>query len=94
VPEQKVIFRVHALQRMLNRGITVQEVRQVLATGEVIEDYPNDLPFPSRLMLGWCGGQPLHVVAAEDREAGETIVITVYEPDPTQWENDFRRKRQ
>jgi len=27
----------------------------VIETGEIIEDYPNDFPYPSRLLLGWCG---------------------------------------
>lgn len=57
-------------------------MKHVLPTGEVIESYPNDLPYPSKLMLGWRGNRPLHVVAADNLESGETIVITVYEPDP------------
>jgi hypothetical protein len=35
----------------------------------------------------------LHVVAADHDEANETIIITVYEPDPTIWDDDFRSKR-
>jgi hypothetical protein len=37
--------------------------------------------------------RPLHVVAAENAEAHETIVITVYDPDPTLWEPGFRQRR-
>ena len=29
---------------------------------------------------------PLHVVAADNPEEEDTIVITVYEPEPDQWE--------
>ena len=65
----------------------------MLATGEVVEEYPNDTPYPSRLMLGWHGPRPIHVVAADNREAKETIVITVYEPDLDQWEPGFKRRR-
>lgn len=90
----RLIFRVHAIQRMFQRRISVDDVRQVLATGEVVEDYPNDTPYPSRLLLGWCGSRPIHVVAAENVAAQETIVITVYEPDLTQWEPGFKRRRQ
>ena len=43
----KITFRVHAIQRMFQRSISVDEVRQVLAIGEVIEDYPGDTPYPS-----------------------------------------------
>jgi hypothetical protein len=90
----RLVFRVHAIQRMFQRRISVDDVRHVLSTGEVVEDYPNDTPYPSRLVLGWCGSRPIHVVAAENVETRETIVITVYEPDLTQWEPGFRRRRQ
>ena len=43
--------------------------------------------------MGWLGHRPLHVVAADNAEANETIVITVYEPDPPRWEPGFRRRR-
>lgn len=89
----KLVYRVHALQRMAQRSISDADVRHVLANGEVIEDYPYDTPYPSRLMLGWRGVRPIHVVAAENATAGETIIITVYEPDPTLWTPDFRRRR-
>ena len=61
----------------------------MLDTGEVIEDYPDDYPYPSALVLGWVGRRPVHVVAAS--MPAQKIVITVYEPDPAQWEPDFKR---
>jgi len=88
-----LVFRVHAVQRMAERGITVDEVRTVLTQGETIEDYPGDTPYPSRLVLGWVGQRPLHVVAAQAASAREIIVITVYEPDAIRWDAEFRRRR-
>lgn len=76
-----------------NGGSAGEDVRHVLATGEVIEEYPDDTPYPSRLILGWCASRPLHVVVGDNIEAGEAIVITVYEPDSHQWEAGFRRKK-
>jgi uncharacterized protein DUF4258 len=89
----RLIFRVHALRRMFQRQISEADVREVLTSGQIIEAYPNDIPHPSRLVLGWRGTRPLHVVIADDAEAEETIVVTVYEPDPAQWEPGFRRRR-
>ena len=57
----------------------------VLSIGEVIEDYPDDTPYPSNLILGWIKGRPIHVVAAHNSDEKEIVVITVYEPDPQQW---------
>lgn len=88
-----LIFRVHALKRMFERGISDDDIRHVLATGEVIEQYPYDRPFPSRLILGWCRQRPVHVVVADNVALYEIIVITVYEPDPTIWEPGFKRRQ-
>ena len=88
-----LVFRVHAIQRMFRRRISEEDIRQVLATGEVVEEYPDDTPYPSRLVLGWCGTRPIHVVVADNVEARETIVVTVYEPDLAQWEPGFRRRK-
>ncbi len=93
IPPRRIIFRIHAIQRMFERGIDETDVRAVLTTGEMIEDYPTDTPYPSRLLLGWRGIRPLHVVAAYNAADDETIVITVYEPDPNQWEDGFRRRK-
>ena len=56
------------------------------------KEYLDDTPYPSRLVLGWIGTRPIHVVAA-NTAGGETIIVTVYEPDPAQWDADFKRKR-
>ncbi len=62
-----------------------------LHTERKFESYPEDLPYPSRLVLGWVEGRALHVVAAESDH--EIIVITVYEPEPNQWEPGFERRK-
>jgi hypothetical protein len=90
----KVIYRVHAIRRMFERGVTEDDVSKVLAEGEVIASYSEDMPYPSRLLLGWRSGRPLHVVAAYNAQDDEQIVITVYEPDAALWDDGFRRKRQ
>jgi hypothetical protein len=88
----KIIFRTHAIIRMFQRRVDEKDVRTVLETGEIIEAYPDDTPYPSRLMLGWLGSRPLHVVAAENIAANETIVITVYEPEQNKWSHNFKRR--
>ena len=90
----RVIFRIHAVRRMAQRGISEVDVLSVLTTGETIETYLDDTPYPSRLLLGESASRPLHVVAAENTRAHETIVVTVYEPDPLLWDAGFRRRRQ
>lgn len=88
----KLIFRVHAVQRMFERGISREDVASVLETGEIIREYEDDKPFPSRLVLGWRNERPLHVVAADD-DNDQTIVITAYEPDSAIWQAGFKKKK-
>ena len=90
----KVIYRVHAVRRMFERGISEADVGRALAEGDEIASYPDDTPYASRLLLGWRDHKPLHVVVAYNAQGDEQVVITAYEPDPALWEDDFRRKRQ
>lgn len=89
----RLVFRVHAVERMAERAISHTDVRQVLNSGSVIAEYPGDLPYPSRLVLAWLGVRPIHVVAADNYDDQATIIITVYEPDSALWEADFRTRR-
>ena len=78
---------------MFERSISVADVQQIVQSGKVIEDYPEDTPYPSCLILGIIRGRPLHVVVGMDRDSSRAIVVTVYEPDPGQWEPGFERRR-
>ena len=89
----RLVFRRHALERMAQRRVTVENVREIIDSGEVIRQYPDDLPFSSRLTAGWIGGRPLHVVSAYDAAEATIVIITVYEPDPSRWDESFRRNR-
>lgn len=89
----KTTFRVHAVQRMFERDISVKRVLSAIKSGETIEDYSSEMPEPSRLILGFQGKQPFHVVTSENPETNETTIITVYIPEPDKWRNDFRSRR-
>ena len=90
---RRVTFRIHAIQRMFERQVAVQNVQQVLQSGRLVEDYSDDMPFPGGLMLSKSGSRPLHVVMAENIKDNELVVITVYEPDPSQWKADFKSRK-
>ncbi|MBA4419455.1 MAG: hypothetical protein C0392_16360 [Syntrophus sp. (in: bacteria)] len=77
---------------MFQRRISEKDVRFVLETGEIIEAYPDDTPFPSRLILGWMESRPIHLVVADNTADNEIIVITVYEPEQDKWSPNFKRR--
>lgn len=74
--------------------ITDREVSELVESAELLEEYPDDRPYPSCLLFGPTrSGRPLHVVAAYDDAEPRVIVITVYQPDPEKWEGYRRRKQ-
>jgi hypothetical protein len=93
VNHPRIIFRVHAVQRMFERNISAKKVSQALQSGETIEDYSTEMPEPGRLILGFQSKRPFHVVASENPQTNEITVITVYIPDPDKWNKDFRSRR-
>jgi hypothetical protein len=68
-------------------------VREALSDAEVVAEYPHDRLYPSRLVLGYASGRPLHVVVGEESGTGTIVVITVYEPNLALWHDDFRTRR-
>jgi Domain of unknown function (DUF4258) len=89
----QIIYQRHAVERMAQRGIREEDIEHVLLTGEIIEVYSHDTPYPSELLLGWRDTRPLHIVVATDTASQRKIVITVYVPDPNKWEADFKRRK-
>lgn len=88
----KIVFRVHAVKRMFDRGIAEDEVIKALQGAETIAAYPDDTPYPSRLVLGYSGEKSLHLVVADNEDDKERIVVTVYEPDRDKWSEDLRTR--
>jgi hypothetical protein len=71
----------------------MDDVRAALTNGEIIEQYPDDRPFPSCLLLGHtAAGQPLHVVCGSDGR--ELWLITAYVPNLAEWTENYTRRRQ
>ena len=85
-------FSKHALDQSIIRRISVQEVREAIATGMVIENYPEDKYGPSCLIYGTTNeGRPIHLQCSYPSRILIKI-ITMYEPDPDRW-IDFKTRR-
>ena len=91
--EYNRVYRVHALRRMFVRNITFGEIDEILDRIEVIEEYPEDKPYPSCLILGFTkANKPIHMVFSTNHEEKTVIIITVYVPDRHKWENGYKRR--
>jgi hypothetical protein len=85
-------FSKHATDQTIVRGVRIHEIREAIASGDVIEDYPDDKYGPSCLVFGFTGSQrPLHVQCSHPSRPLIKI-ITVYEPKPDLW-IDFKTRR-
>ena len=89
----KITFSQHALQQMFSREISVEDVKNAISFGEIIQEYPDDRPYPSRISLYYKANTPLHIVYAINIQDNEIIVITAYHPDENQWNSDFKTKQ-
>ena len=90
---QNLVFSSHAIQQMFFRRISKSEVQAVIVYGEVIEENPDDTPFPSYLLLDFVGGKPIHVVYSYDEATDTGYVVTTYIPDPKLWQINFRKRK-
>jgi hypothetical protein len=83
----------HAQKRLDERAISNEEFIQVILSGEIIEDYPNDKPYPSCLIMGYVrNDEPLYVVCAVN---DLVHIITVHWIDYKKWlDPKTRREKQ
>ncbi len=82
----------HANLQCIERIIDSLDILEVLQHGEIIEDYPNDYPFPSCLMLGFINpNKPMHVCCGIGE--GKIYIITAYYPNPKKWEPDMKTRK-
>ena len=88
-----VLISEHASMRFRQRGIKLKDVRCSVFNGEIIEQYPDDYPFPSCLILGKTNDDKyLHIVMSKDGITAR--IITAYYPDPKIWDDNFKRRRE
>lgn len=90
---EKVIITIHAQERLRQRGIRARDIKNCVMSGEIIEQYPDDFPFPSCLIFGKsASGKIIHVVASD--EGTESRIITAYFPDNNKFEDDLKTRRE
>ncbi len=85
------VYSDHADEEMLVRNITRREIEAVLLHGEMIEHYAHRPEGEACLVMGQTAtGRVLHVACGL---SDPVVIITAYEPDPAEWESDWRTRR-
>ena len=86
-------WTAHVVARLQERGIKPSDIQSCIAAGHIIEQYPNDYPYPSCLVLGaTVDGKVLHTVVGVG--VGYLWLITAYYPDPLKWNDDFSTRKE
>jgi len=93
IRKNKVNISDHADDELANDSINDDELYYSTLHGEVIEDYSDDMPFPSSLIYGKdLKDRHIHSVWAYSEKHEIAILITAYIPDPKKWINYKIRK--
>jgi hypothetical protein len=85
--DDTIVLTEHLLTRMRQRQIKLINIKHTIETGEIIEQYPTDYPFPSCLI----NGDNIHIVCSIGE--GLLYIITAYRPSPERWEDENKKRR-
>ena len=78
----------HADEEAQADHLAFDEIFFSVFQGEIIEDYPDDRPYPSCLIYGdTFASTAVHSVWAYNQDNQWGVLITVYRPDPERWIN-------
>ena len=90
----RVRITEHADEEATSDKLTYEEVYFSVFKGRIIEEYPEDKPYPSCLVYGETfSGDPVHSVWAYNTDTQWAVLITVYRPDPERWIDWVQRRK-
>lgn len=82
----------HAVDRSIIRNIRIAEIKEAIAQGKIIEEYPDDKYGASCLIAGFTkGDRPLHIQCSYPSRLLIKI-ITIYQPNPQRWNKNFTQR--
>ena len=87
-----IVWTTHITMRLQERGIFPTDIINCIKSGDIIEQYPNDHPYPSCLILGInVSGEYIHSVIGLNGK--ELCFITAYYPTSDKWESDLKTRK-
>jgi hypothetical protein len=93
VRQGKIFWTYHVSMRLRGRFINRQAILQSCERYEIIEEYPKDKYLPSYLIYSEYQGDIFHILFAVDLEEENVRIITAYRPNPEEWKEGFRTRR-
>ncbi|MBI4824225.1 MAG: DUF4258 domain-containing protein [Nitrospirae bacterium] len=89
---EDIRITLHAHQEMAEEDITLDEVLEAIASGDILENYPEHRRGACCLLNGLTKkGRHLHIVCTTAMPV--LIIITLYEPKPPKWVTPAQRRQ-
>jgi hypothetical protein len=79
--------------RLRQRNLRSDMLVAAVDSFEIIENYPDDKYLPSFLLRAEAAGFVFHVQVATDMQGNNVRIVTMYAPEPDEWDKDFRVRR-
>lgn len=91
IKEGRYRYTIHGAKQRIARRIKRKEIEQAINSGAVIEDYSEHHYGPACLLIGKTErDKVLHILCSLQEVVD---IITVYEPDLEEWEEDLKHRR-
>jgi hypothetical protein len=92
ISASKYEISFHADRERRNENLEIVDLKNAMAQGEILEDYPTDPRGPSCLILGFSkDGRPIHIICGK-LPTNIVRLITVYIPSLPKWLDPRTRK--
>jgi len=79
--------------RLKQRSLGSEILTKGAESLEILESYPDDKYLPSFLLRGESEAGVFHVQIATDVQGGNVRIVTIYLPNPQEWDAEFRVRR-
>ena len=90
---ENVLITQHAHQEMVDKEITIDELLEAIAVGQIVENYPEHRRGACCLLYGLSrSDRSIHIVCTTAQPS--LIIITAYEPKPPRWTTPTQRGRE
>ena len=87
-----IVISEHAKNRCRERNIKQKDIKHCVMSGEIIEQYPDDFPFPSCLVFCYTAdNRIIHAVISSEGESGR--IITAYIPNTAKFKDDLKTRK-
>ena len=90
--QKDIIIKIHAYERMTERNLDIHTIEETIKSDEIIEQYTDDYPIPSVLLLGkTISKDKVHIVCAPT-DLG-LVIITAYYPGFDSWDEERKKRK-